>query len=172
MDKIDTIFIGKNVKMLREAIALSQHDFSLLLEISKRSIANIESGKKNIDVELLRKIKSVFFMYSRDQLCNDFIKITNDLKEQIIKHFKNSKPELAILLAKTPTIVYAIKFKLLQSEFFDDFRETNEIKKYFEKFGWEYAGTSITNALTRMPELVESKRHENKGNTNLYRKRR
>ena len=171
MDKIDTIFIGKNVKSLREAIALSQHDFSLLLEISKRSVANIESGEKNIDVELLRKVKSLFFMYSRDQLCNDKIEIPHNLKEQLIKHFKDVKPEVVILLNKMPSIVYAIKFKLLRSDFIDQYRETNEIKKFFERFGWEFEGTSITNALTRMPDLIESKRHISKGNTNVYKKR-
>lgn len=171
MDKIDTKFIGINVRALREATGLSQHDFALLVEISIRSVPNIESGEKNIDVEILRKIKNVFFMYSRDQLCNGKIEISDNLNEQLIRHFKKSKPELAALLDRTPKIVYAIKYNLLKGEFLNDFKETNEIRKYFEDQGWSFKGTSITNALTRMDDLIEVKRHSDKKNTNLYRKK-
>lgn len=171
MNKIDTKFIGINVRALREALGLSQHHFALLLDISSRSVPNIESGEKNIDVEILGKIKNVFFMYSRDELCNGKIEITSNLREQIVTHFRELKPEISTLLSKDPTIVFAIKFKLLKSDFLEQYRETNEIKKYFEKLGWNYKGPSITNALTRMPDLIETKKHENKANTNLYKKK-
>jgi transcriptional regulator with XRE-family HTH domain len=121
--------------MLREALGLSQHHFALLVEISSRSVPNIESGEKNIDVEILRKIKNVFFMTAVINYVMAKIEINDNLNEQLIKQFKKSKPELAALLAKTPKIVYAIKYNLLRSKFLNDFKETNEIRKYFEDQG-------------------------------------
>jgi hypothetical protein len=69
---------------------------------------------------------------------------------------------------KRPKIQDAINKKLINSNFFKSFRETNEIVTYFDEMGWKILGTSLQNELKRHPD-VEIESHPTKGNTNLYR---
>lgn len=161
--------IGTNVKLLRESIGLSQHDFSTLVDISKRSIANIESGRSNIDLNQINKLLSFYLMYSINDLSDKDLKVYPDIKEKLIAIHRKEKPDLINLLSKTPHIVYAVKYKLLTSDFLKAPKEINEIKNFFlEKYGWDFIGSSISNALKRMPNLIEIKPHANKKNTNVY----
>jgi hypothetical protein len=75
------------------------------------------------------------------------------------------------VLIQTPEIVYAIRYKLLKGDFLNKPKEIREVKGFFEGFGWTYKGPSISNALKRMPELIQIKKHESKGNTNVYLKK-
>ncbi len=166
MVKFDKEIIGKNLKQLRNASGLSQHTLSYLVDISKRTIANVESGKTSYDLELLDKLLS-FFNYELETIRRKDIEIPIDFRERLIKHHKTNKA-LSNLLNEPPSIVYAIVFKLLRSDFINQPREINQIKSFFERFGWTYKGTSISNALKRMPDLIEIRKHENKANTNVY----
>jgi hypothetical protein len=85
------------------------------------------------------------------------------------KLYKHS--EFSHILNCSPEIVYAIEFKLLKSDFIDQPKEISQIKSFFERFGWKYSGTSISNALKRMPDLIEIRQHETKKNTNIYLKK-
>lgn len=164
--------IGLNLKLLRESIGLSQHDFSSLVDISKRSIANIESGISNIDLTQINKLLSFYTMYTINDLSNNDLKILPKMKEKLIEVHKKDKPDLINLLSKKPLIVYAIKYELLETDFIQSPKEINEIKNFFlEKYGWDFIGSSISNALKRMPELIEIKPHVSKKNTNVYLKR-
>lgn len=164
------IIISENVKNLREAIGLSQHDFSLIIGLSKRSIANIESGEHDFKIKILYKILS-FFNLDFENISNDKLKITDDLREITIKEHKKINTDKIEILSKRPTIVYAIKYKLLKSDFLNDPREINEIRTLFKKWGWVYPSSSITNALMRMPQQIQIRKHESKGNTNIYLKK-
>lgn len=168
MDKPSRKIIGENVKSIRKLLNLSQLEFSIITGLSKPSIINIESGNTGYNLDLLEKIIS-FSTYPLSELSKrGFIPAIN-LREDLIEKYK--KNPIYNILNKQPSIVYAIKYKLLTSEFLNQFRETNEIKKYFEKLGWQFHGPSITNALTRMPSLIECKKHDSKINTNLYRRK-
>lgn len=166
MIKIDKKTIGNNVKLLREALGLSQVDFSHLVEVSPGTITNLEYGRAPNSLNTLEKLL-IFFNIEMNDLLYREISIPADFRESFINEHKTNK-ELLNLLHKRPTIVYAIKFKLLKSNFLDKPREIGEVKAYFEKFGWMFLGTSISNALKRMPDLIEIKKHPTKLNTNVY----
>jgi transcriptional regulator with XRE-family HTH domain len=173
MAEIENKTLGKNLKRLREFTGLSQHYLASLTEISKRSIANIEGGKRKIDIAIVFKLRAFFFMYTLDQLCDTDIIIEDSLKEKLIEKFKKENPGLMTVLSKQPTIVFAIKNKLLKSDFIDDPKGTKKIREYFIKnYGWKFGGPAIANALKRMPNLIKIDEHSNKGNANVYSKRK
>ncbi|HEY1023823.1 MAG TPA: helix-turn-helix domain-containing protein [Sphingobacteriaceae bacterium] len=167
MKHLSKVIIGGNVKALREALGLSQHDFSIVTDLSKRSIANIESGEKGYNLDLLDKILE-FFQLQLVDISSREIKIPDDFRESIIKFHKGrNSPSFETLVGK-PTIVYAIKYKLLKSTLLDKPREIKEIKDFFLGIKWEYISSSISNALKRMPDLIEVTKQEGKKNTFLY----
>ncbi|RZK01458.1 MAG: XRE family transcriptional regulator [Flavobacterium sp.] len=147
MNRIDKAILGKNVKALREAVGLSQHDFSALLEISKRSLASIELGSTNTTLDLISNISS-FFGLSIDELTNTELKIKNKFRDTIIEFHSGNNKYLAIL-NKRPNLTFAINYELLKSNFLEKPREVNEVKSFLAKLGWNYLGTSISNALKR-----------------------
>lgn len=169
MEKSDKELIGRNIKLLRNAAGLSQHDLSTLIDISKRTIANIESGKTRHSLDVLDEILS-FFNCNLEDIRSKEIILPIDFRERLISYHSTNKT-LSNLLTKSPTIVYAIEFKLLKSDFIDQPKEISQIKSFFQKLGWTYKGTSISNALRRRPDLIEIRKHESKGNTNVYLRR-
>jgi len=170
MAQFDRKIIGKNIKSLREASGLSQLDFSHLVDISRRSIANIEAGTGNNNLDHLDNIFSFFNVKINDILKKE-IQIPINFRESLIANHKNNKP-LLILLGKQPNITYAIKYKLLKSDFINTPKEVNEIKLFFEQYGWGYLGTSISNGLKREADKILISKHEFKKNTNVYSKKR
>ncbi|WP_175470574.1 helix-turn-helix domain-containing protein [Pedobacter hartonius] len=168
MAQFDRKIIGENIKALREASGLSQQDFSHLVEISRRSIANIEAGNGGNNLDLLDRISTFFNVKIADILKKE-INLTLNFRENLLSYHKNNEP-LLILLNKQPNITYAIKYKLLKSDFLDTPKEVNEIKSFFAQYGWKYLGTSISNALKREQDKIIVTRHELKRNTNIYSK--
>ncbi len=170
MAKFDKKIIGRNVKLLRESLGLSQVDFSHLVDVSPGTITNLEYGRAPNSLNTLEKFL-IFFGIEMEELLYREISIPADFRESIINKHKTNK-ELINLLHRRPTIVYAIKFKLLKSDFLDKPKEIGEVKAYFEEFGWSFLGTSISNALKRMPDLIEIRKHPTKLNTNEYFRKR
>lgn len=168
MSELAINIVGANVKAIRKALGLSQLNFSIVTGLSKASIVNIESGKKGYNLKLLESITS-FTKYSLNDLSNRHFKPEVNLREKLSKLYRNN--EFSHLLNCTPEIVYAIEFKLLRSDFIDQPKEISQIRSFFEKLGWMYNGTSISNALKRRPDLIKIRKHESKGNTNVYLKK-
>lgn len=168
MSELAINIVGANIKAIRKVLGLSQLNFSIVTGLSKASIINIESGKKGYNLKLLENITS-FTKYSLNDLSNRYFKPEVNLREKLGKLYKRS--EFSHILNCTPEIVYAIEFKLLKSDFIDQPKEISQIRSFFEKLGWKYNGTSISNAMKRRPDLVEIRKHENKGNTNIYLKK-
>jgi transcriptional regulator with XRE-family HTH domain len=169
MAKFDRRLIGDNIRLLREAMGISQLNFSHLIDISLRTIANIEAGIGTGNLNTLERILT-FFNLEVDNLVNHQVHIPLDFREKIIERHKSNK-ELLNLLLRKPTIVYAIKYKLLKSDFLNTAREINEVKAYFERFGWSFLGTSISNALKRMPDQINIEPHPSKKGTSVYSKK-
>ncbi len=168
MNRLDKTILGKNVKALREAVGVSQHDFSALIDISKRSLANIELGTTNISADLLSNISS-FYNLTIDELTAKDLKIQNCFREKIIEYHEDNDAYL-IILNKRPNLTYAINHKLLNSGFLEKQREVNEIKLFFEKLGWNYLGTSVSNALKREKSKIKIEPHRSKKGTFVYSK--
>lgn len=169
MKQFDRAILGKNVKALREAVGISQHDFSSLIDISKRSLASIELGATNISVDLLSFISS-FYNLTIDKLTDKGLKIPNDFREKIIELHKGNTA-YQIILNKRPNLTYAINYKLVKTIFLDNPKEINEIKLFFEKHGWNYLGTSISNALKREKDKIKIEPHSSKKGTFVYSKK-
>jgi transcriptional regulator with XRE-family HTH domain len=162
--------IGKNIKSARNLLGLSQLNFSMLTSLSKTTIVNIESAKTGYNLDLLENIIN-FLDCTLSEISSKDFEPNEKLKEVLTIKYKFSRPDYVEILNKAPKIVYAIKFKLLKGDFIDSPKETNEIKEYFEKFGWKYRGSSISNALQRMPKNISVRNHEKKANTKLYQKK-
>lgn len=160
--------IGRNVKSIRTSLGLSQGNFALVIGISRASLINIESGVNGYNLNLLDKIL-MFSDFKLEELSKpDFITPKN-YREKLIEHYKN-EPTIFLILNKKPSIVYSIEYKLLSSTFFNTPKEINQIKDYFDKLGWSFQGTSIQNALKRMPDKVKIEKHPTKKSTFLYSK--
>ncbi|CAH0280567.1 hypothetical protein SRABI27_03762 [Pedobacter sp. Bi27] len=163
------IIIGKNIKLIRTSIGLSLQDFSIVAEISKTSLVNIEKAKTGYNLNLLEKITTLTG-YSLHQLSEERFKPSPNLREDLVLLHSNNL-QVKSILTKTPEIVYAVKNKLLSSDFLDKPKEIKEISNFFKKYNWFFKSSAITNALTRMPNKIEVKRHETKKNTNIYLKK-
>ncbi|WP_207423755.1 helix-turn-helix transcriptional regulator [Desertivirga brevis] len=162
--------IGRNIKSLREATGLSQHDFAICVDLSKRSVANIEAGEANYGIDLLYKILSFFNIELKDISTEEILPPEN-FREVVLNFHRNNKSPALKILEKPPTIVYGIKYHLVKSDFITIERTISEIKEYFVKLGWYYESSSISNALQRMPETIHYRPHPTKKNTNVYSKK-
>ena len=170
MSQINIKIIGLNIKNLREAAGLSQHDFSLIVEISKRTVANIESGSYNYKISVINNILD-FFNLDLDVINRQNLDLEIDFRKNLIKHHTIRKSSFLSILEKEPNIIFAIKYHLLKNTFLKEAKEIKEIKKYFENLSWFYKSSSITNSLRRMPEVIDIKKHPTKKNTNVYLKK-
>ena len=143
-------------------------NFSIVTGLSKASIINIESGKTGYNLNLLDNIIS-FSRQSLSDLSNENYTPMEDLRDILINHYKNNS-EFTGILSQRPEIVYVVKYKLLKSNYMNEPKEINEIKVYFEQFGWKYLGTSISNTLKRVPTKILISKHPTKKNTHIYSK--
>lgn len=169
MDRFDRTILGNNVKLLREALGFSQHDFSSLIDISKRTLASIESGATNISVDLLSVLSS-FFNLTIDSLTNSNLTVPKNFRATI-KDLHKHKPAYQTIINKRPNLTYAINHQLLTTNFLDNAKEVNEIKLFFEKLEWKYLGTSISNALKREKNKIKIEPHPTKKGTFVYSKK-
>lgn len=161
-----TIAIGKNIREIRFATGLNRADFSLLSDISQSTLNNIESGKHNFKMQSVNGILKFVGLDWEILTSRDF-KPQRNLREKLILKYKNSA-DVSVLLAKRPTIPYAIKCQLIPSGFLSEAKEINEIRKYLLGHGWDYKGNSLHTTLSRMPDLICITPHPLKKNTNIY----
>lgn len=169
MNKFDRKIVGKNIRRLRDAIGISQHDFSSIIDISKRSMASIELGITNTSASLLSTISS-FYSLKSDDLSNAELEIKDNFREEIIELHKNN-PSYQTILKKRPNLTYAINYKLLKTTFLDNPKEVNDIKIFLKKLNWHYLGTSLSNALKREKDKIKIEPHPTKKGTFVYSKR-
>jgi len=171
MSKLNFIVIGNNIKRLRFATDLSQHELSSLIPISKRSIAKIEAGNPNLSLAKINILVDFFNLSSSIDLSNEVLPIANDVRKQLANHHKKSHPEYIGLLTKTPSIIYAIDYELLPSKFLNKPRQIHEIKSFFAELGWDFLSSSLTNALLRKSKQIVSTKLPGVKDINLYSKK-
>ena len=161
--------IAKNVRVLRKSLGVSRLDFAILTSLSKATIDNIEAGKTGYNIKLLDNICG-FTKYKVTDLTDEKLTVSFEIRDKLIKEYKGDIQFTKILTSK-PKIAYSIKSKLINSDFLDLPKEVNDIRLFFKNIGWDYKGTSISNELKRMSELIEIKKHPIKKNTNIYLKK-
>ena len=169
MAEHSTSIIAKNIKLLREVLGLSQKDFAILSSISRSSIEKIEDGKPNYDIDLLNNILS-FTHFDLKEISSKSFKIADNYRERLIKVYYNDLSK-RIILESRPKLVFGIKYYLLKTSFLNEPKETKEIVAFFKERDWNYSGNAIQIALKRMPDLIEIRKNESKGNTNVYLKK-
>ncbi|ETZ23844.1 hypothetical protein N824_15010 [Pedobacter sp. V48] len=72
------------------------------------------------------------------------------------------------ILNQQPTLVYCIKYSLLNSGFLNEPKEIRQIQKFFADKGWNFNANSSQIALKRMNDVIVIKKSGSKGNTNIY----
>lgn len=163
-----SLTISNNIIEVRDALGLSQNDFAMLSNISVSTLVNIESGKKSFRIKTINGITE-FTTIKLEQLSKVDFKPPKNFRETLTDKYK-SVPSKYVLLSKEPTIPYCIKYKLLPTTFLNTPKETNDIKHFFTKMGWNFKANSIHTALKRMPLLIKIIPHQEKKGTNQYQK--
>lgn len=161
--------IGNNVRLIRKELGLSLLNFSILTELSKATVVNIENSKTGYNLNLLDKIVS-FTKFSLRDLTNENFSVRNDFREKMIKLYSKNDEFYAILNEK-PEISYALRRKILDTNFLIAPKEVKDIRNHLLSFNWSYKGSSISNALKRMPDLIRIEHHPTKKGTFLYSKK-
>ena len=156
MSRLNVINIGINLQRLRKATDLSQDELSTLIPISKRSIAKIEKRDPKVSASKLNILYD-FFNLSQDEFSAEDLKIDKGLRKLLAIHHQEIHPEYLKLLTRTPRIVYAIDFYLLPSNLLKEPMEVKKIREYFfEKFGWDFPSSSLSNALQRKSDQFQT----------------
>ncbi|ETZ21789.1 helix-turn-helix domain-containing protein [Pedobacter sp. V48] len=166
MAKVSTAIVGKNIKSIRESIGLSQKDFSILVGVSRASLIKIEAGSTGYRLNLLDGIID-FTKFNLSDLSKMNFSLPDNYREKLIRVYEEDVT-VGVILNQQPTLVYCIKYSLLNSQFLKEPKEIRQITKFFADKGWVFSGNSIQIALKRMTGIIVIKKHESKGNTNTY----
>ena len=161
--------IGKNVRAIRKKLGLSLLNFSILTDLSKATIVNIENGRNGYNLNLLDNILN-FTKYHLKEITNNDFKPKDEIRDKLINLYAKND-QFYTILNSTPEISYAFNNKILNSTFLDTPKEIKEIRDYLKLFNWNYKGTSISTALKRMPDLIKIEPHPTKKGTFVYSKR-
>lgn len=160
--------IRQNIRKIRLRLDLSVKKYSELTGVSTTTIVNVEQGHKGLKIETIEKMIS-FTDFSIEQISSKSFIVQANLRETLFEKFKNDMEKRRFFLY-SPKILDAIDEKLINSVFFQSFREINQIVAYFDKQGWIVKGTSLQNELKKHPKVLMIE-HPDKKNTNLYKKR-
>jgi len=161
--------ISRNVIEVRDALGLSQKKFSELINISTPTLVNIESGKKSFRLKTLEEITNKIGI-SLSELSTENFKPSKSLRERLLKRYEKD-PSIFVILSGNPSIAYVLKYKILNTTFLNEPRETNEIKRFLIKNGFLFKGNSLHQTMKRSPSLFQIKPHPEKKNTFLYSKK-
>ena len=169
MSKLARVIIGNNVRKIRSALGLSLLNFSILCELSKASIVNIETGKSGYNLNLLDNIVN-FTKCSLSDLSDENFSPKSDLRDELLEKYKKNDAFYALLNQK-PNLSHTIEHKLLSSDFLDTPKEIREIKDYLIDFGLVYNRASISIALKRERDKIKIEPHPIKKGTFVYSKK-
>jgi len=160
--------ISRNVIEVRDALGLSQKKFSELLNISTATLVNIESGNKSFRFKSLDEITNKIDIPLSD-LSKESFKPPKNLREGLLKRYEKD-PSVFVILNSSPSIAYVLKYKILNTTFLNEPKETNEIKKFLNKNGFVFKGNSLHQTMKRLPSLFQIAKHITKKNTFVYSK--
>lgn len=161
----------ENIFLLLYYSGLTDEQFSNILSVSLRWFRYIKSGKYNFKIEEIERAAR-FFNIPFNSITSKPLNLSKNFRSLLTDFHKNNTEYLAPLLA-APTIPYAIEFKLLDDPGFKNKKlEIKDIRSIFEKSGWNFKSSSLSNALKSMSQFINIESHPTKGGTNLYSKRR
>lgn len=157
------------MRLIRKKLGLSLLSFSILTDLSKASIVNIENAKNGYNLNLLDNISN-FTQYQLKELIDPDFETKGDIRAKLLGVYADNE-QISSILGATPEIPYAIEQKVLLEGFLDEPKEISQIKKHLRNYNWEYKGTSISITLKRMADKVKIEQHPTKKNTFIYSKK-
>lgn len=155
----------KNIRLIRKSLYLSVKMFAELTGVSSTTIVNIEKGHTGLTAKTMTKLTS-FTGLTYQTISSPEFKIPPDFQKKLFNRYKNDI-ELRDFFTVKPTIKDLINDNLINSSFFEEYKETHEIVKFFKELGWEINGPSLQNVLKSHGD-VEITAHPTKKNTNQY----
>lgn len=168
--KLNYEIISSNVIKTRVALGLSQDTFAVLCGFSRPTLSDLENEKALPTLKTLNKIIS-FTTISLDKLNSKNYKPPVNLREKLQKLYSKDI-EKSVLLNAEPSIPYIIKFKLLQTDFLNKFRERKEIIDFIrDKHEWNINPNTLSTTLRRMTDLLIIESHPTKKNTFIYKRK-
>jgi transcriptional regulator with XRE-family HTH domain len=159
-----------NIIELRDATGLSQYSFALLCNFSRTTLTNIENGKALPSLTILNKISNFTTIGLEKLAKRDYIPPIN-LREKLLKKYSND-PSKYVILNNTSSVPYIIKYKILNTNFLDTFKERKQIVIFIkEKYHWDINPNTLTTNLKRINNLLIIEPNPNKKIGNVYKKR-
>lgn len=153
-----------NIIEVRDATGLSQEHFALLCEFSRATLTNIENGKALPSLTTLKKISTVTTI-GVDKLAKKGYTPPINLREKLQKKYYND-PTKSVLLEATPSVPYILKYRLLRTNFLNEFKTRKDILTYIEdNYGWTINPNTLTTNLKRSSKklIIEPNPNQNKG---------
>jgi|SRR5690606_37848684 len=168
--KLTTDILQANIFEVRIATGLNQESFALICGFSRGTLTNIENGKKPASLTTLRKI-SDFTTIGVDKLTKKNYTPPVNLREKLQKMYAND-PTKSVILEETPSIPYIMKYRVLKTDFLNQFRERIQILKYIkDNYGWEVNPNSLTSNLKRMNDVLVIKPNPEQNKGYVYKKK-
>lgn len=160
----------ENIFRLLSYSGLTDEQFANILGVSIRWLEYIKNDTYDFKIPEIEKA-SKFFNLPFYNITSKQLVISKNLRENLVAVHKNNTEYLKPLL-DTPSIPYAIEFKLLDDPDFQGKElEVKEINKIFEKSGWSFASSSLSNGLKQMGEFIQYRKSPYKEGTHLYSKK-
>lgn len=160
--------IGQNIRAIRKHLNLSVKKYAELTGVSATTIVNVEQGHKGLKIETIERLIG-YSDFSIEQLSSKDFRVPSNLRESLFEKYKDDTEKRRFFLYN-PRILDAIDDQLIDSEFFQSFKEIYQIVQYFNDLGWEVKGTSLQNELKIHPK-VQMEEHPTKKNTNIYKQK-
>lgn len=168
--KLTIEVLRPNIIEVRDATGLSQEHFSLLCEFSRTTLTNIENGKALPSVTTLNKISN-FTTIGIEKLTKKNYRPPLDLRERLQKKYADDLSK-SVLLEGTPSVPYILKYRLLRTDFLNEFRVRKEILDFIEvKYGWSINPNTLTTNLMRLDNLLAIKPNPDHNKGYVYKKK-
>ena len=158
--------ILKNIINLIDASGITENHFAEMMNLSIRKWRYIKKGRVDLKLSDIEKIGN-FFSVSVSQLSSTNFKVRNDLRHFLLQKYKNNT-EYRTHLETKPSLMFAIRYVLLNYPGFIEPMEIRDIQKYFKTFNWEFSSSSISNAMIRIREDINIQPHASKNKTFIY----
>lgn len=145
--------IGRRLYLIRNLLLLTKIDIKNFVGISETTLGRIENGilpLNRLKIELLSK----FYGISDHDLLNldKPIPSWKSLKRKVLSLHRNNE-KLLQALEKKPNPRFAIEYRILKSDFFNNFHNARQTMDHLKNtYNWSFPHSSIKNSLDKLFE--------------------
>lgn len=143
--------IGRRLYLIRNLLLLTKIDVKNFVGISETTLGRIENGIPPLNrfkIELL----SNFYQISEHDIFNldKPIPSWKSLKRKVLSHHRNNEKLLKVL-EKKPNPGFAIEYRILKSDFFNNFHTARETMDHLKStYNWSFPHSSVKNSLEKL----------------------